>query len=553
MVLKTWLSCPRQFVKAAYLLAGVGSVWLLTTGSGCPPPTVTGLTPSTGPPRTIVEVNGSNLAFTVVKWDAGSAGETALATSLSGRMFSIPGSATVGSHQVASESSGGSSATSSFDVTAPVPFPAPRLDDVTVNLFSISSSGADFILMAHGANFDVGGTLVVDGVDQPTFFSRLLRANLARQPGTLGYPIYHYATIWCALADQTPGSSIQVQVRNLDGSSSDVFTYDIVATMQQLDSDGDGISDTVERTGDIDGDGTMDVDLPAMGANPLRKDVFVEVDWMNNAGAPPAPAVWTTVTDAFANLPVLNSDGSTGIAVWIDRGQGGAFTGGATAVPDRNCIRFGGGTTASVADLDAYKANATNFDSDRLRIFHYAIFAPDDGGCSTTCATGMNSRCSSGRTENFLANDFYVTCPWCADTDAVAGTFIHELGHNLNLFHGGDNAGQNWKPNYPSVMNYRYQFPGVSTDCDLTADGVFTYSQGMLATLDESNLNEPVGICDGIAQNWNGVAPSTEVGVSANTNAGDGDTDATDVHLDHADIPALRLNFTGAGSNWGGD
>ena len=39
-----------------------------------------------------------------------------------------------------------------------------------------------------------------------------------------------------------------------------------------------------------------------------------------------------------------------------------------------------------------------------------------------------------------------------------AGTFMHELGHNLGLRHGGgDNT--NCKPHHLSVMNYAYQFP----------------------------------------------------------------------------------------------
>ena len=33
------------------------------------------------------------------------------------------------------------------------------------------------------------------------------------------------------------------------------------------------------------------------------------------------------------------------------------------------------------------------------------------------------------------------------------GTFIHELGHNLNLTHGGSDH-VNYKPNYIGIMNY---------------------------------------------------------------------------------------------------
>lgn len=48
-----------------------------------------------------------------------------------------------------------------------------------------------------------------------------------------------------------------------------------------LDTDGDGLPDVWEKEGlDYDGDGKIDVDLPAMGADPNIPDIFVEVDWM---------------------------------------------------------------------------------------------------------------------------------------------------------------------------------------------------------------------------------------------------------------------------------
>lgn len=46
-----------------------------------------------------------------------------------------------------------------------------------------------------------------------------------------------------------------------------------------LDTDGDGLPDVWEKEGlDYDGDGKIDVDLPAMGADPNVPDIFVEVD-----------------------------------------------------------------------------------------------------------------------------------------------------------------------------------------------------------------------------------------------------------------------------------
>ena len=47
------------------------------------------------------------------------------------------------------------------------------------------------------------------------------------------------------------------------------------------DSDGDGLLDDWEMHGiDLDGDGIIDLDLPAMGANPFHKDLFLELDWV---------------------------------------------------------------------------------------------------------------------------------------------------------------------------------------------------------------------------------------------------------------------------------
>ena len=73
------------------------------------------------------------------------------------------------------------------------------------------------------------------------------------------------------------------------------------------------------------------------------------------------------------------------------------------------------------------------------------------------------------------------------------GTFMHELGHVLGLDHsGGDGGGDavNWKPNYPSVMNYAYQTRGVFRG----GTPVFDYSRDTTLNLDETMLTESGGI-----------------------------------------------------------
>jgi hypothetical protein len=109
---------------------------------------------------------------------------------------------------------------------------------------------------------------------------------------------------------------------------------------------------------------------------------------------------------------------------------------------------------------------------------------------------------SSGVAE--LPGDDLVVSLQCAynDTEWVRNTILHELGHNLFLQHGGFEY-VNDKPNYNSVMNYRFQFSGVDTTCDALGDGPADYSRGTRITLDENSLNEAAGVCGNVAIDWN--------------------------------------------------
>src|SRR5262245_10672983 len=92
------------------------------------------------------------------------------------------------------------------------------------------------------------------------------------------------------------------------------------------DSDGDGLPDDWERNGvDLDGDGVIDLDLPSLGADPLHKDIFVEMDWMEVSGPGGHSDAWLPralerVQEAFLAAPVYNPDGQTGIVLHVDAG-----------------------------------------------------------------------------------------------------------------------------------------------------------------------------------------------------------------------------------------
>ena len=113
------------------------------------------------------------------------------------------------------------------------------------------------------------------------------------------------------------------------------------------------------------------------------------------------------------------------------------------------------------------------------------------------CAS-CNSGGSSGLAEVGGDDLINATLNFSTDYQMVAGTIMHELGHNLGLRHGG-NENQNYKPNYNSVMSYQYQFVGVDTNCTVIGDGLLDYSHGTRPDLNENALDEADGICEDTA------------------------------------------------------
>jgi hypothetical protein len=148
------------------------------------------------------------------------------------------------------------------------------------------------------------------------------------------------------------------------------------------------------------------------------------------AAAAPQQSLWQKVEQVFRDAPVLNPDGSRGVNVIIDHGQGGLFTQGGQALADADCLTLTAPPAsapgcATIANFFSYKA--TNFSADRLAIFHYAIFGKK-GLDGQTDASGSGER---------FGNDFFVTLASLFslgnDPDVQTGHFVHELGHNLGF------------------------------------------------------------------------------------------------------------------------
>jgi hypothetical protein len=143
-----------------------------------------------------------------------------------------------------------------------------------------------------------------------------------------------------------------------------------------------------------------------------------------------------------------------------------------------------------------------HFAQNRRDAFHYVLFAHALAGPfdATGKPTTQDPKSVSGIADR-PGGDIMVTLGlWRSDIPAndqvgsalvQAGTFMHELGHNLDLSHGGWFSQPNCVPNYPSVMSYLYQTRGL-TDAD--GVGQIDFSRGVLAPLNENAISSAISL-----------------------------------------------------------
>lgn len=251
----------------------------------------------------------------------------------------------------------------------------------------------------------------------------------------------------------------------------------------QPDTDDDGLQDGDEAYGTADG-----LDLPGFGVRLLGKDILVETDWasevtMCSTDLRPTADWVGALRAAFATMPIPSYPGSTqrGIKLIVDYGQGGVFTGG-NAIPDAN--------GRLVNDPPGTHPRPTHFTAEREGYFHYAVVS------TQRLNAGVWDESSSGD----LGGDEIRVSHGCGGWGPVhkARIFMHELGHNLGLQHGGHER-ENLKPNYGSIMNYRYLSVGADGNCDARPDsGLLAYSDEVRRSIDETAIDEVKGMCEGI-------------------------------------------------------
>jgi hypothetical protein len=132
-----------------------------------------------------------------------------------------------------------------------------------------------------------------------------------------------------------------------------------------LDSDGDGLMDYWETYGlDMDRDGVVDLNLRELGANPQRKDIFLEIDWTVPRRDPgdrawtnaPPPGVVQRMVQMFAEAPLTNLNMSTGVVLHVDAGPNRDAVGNPYSVNmgTRRAVLGGGNQIGMVNDALAH-------------------------------------------------------------------------------------------------------------------------------------------------------------------------------------------------------
>jgi hypothetical protein len=230
-----------------------------------------------------------------------------------------------------------------------------------------------------------------------------------------------------------------------------------------------------------------------------------------------------------------------------------------------------------------YTLKAAHFPSYLAPAYHYAVFghfntcdsSTDCAACPATAKSAASPPFGTSGLAELPGNDLIVSLGPLVDLgvnpmpDIInEGTFMHELGHNISLRHGGgDDLVQ--KPNYFSVLNYSYQYgigqtaapgPYATSTNNPSAINYIDYSIHAAGTLQEGvtsgvntcisdgsgGMSEPAGITftspgdldvtvfytnfggttdyapsNGTAVDWDGTPPATDLNVYGDVN-GDG-------------------------------
>lgn len=365
-----------------------------------------------------------------------------------------------------------------FDGTLLVP--AAPVDGARHNVACQTSLRQEVILRPGGAadpillGFDAAGTLVATDDNSGVGLAPRTAGGSQVCSVTVGVaPGIRSGRVSIAIHNQKTPSDPDVDEDGLNQSLEDAIgTCDTpmarCAGNNPKDSDRDGIPDGYEVLG-ID-DGAFPQLLPAWGADPLHKDVFIQVDYADTLfGQQFTEEEVRAVVEYYDEGPAAdldNPDGLPGIAVHMDVGVEPSGTWGAGVFGDW------GGSGMFTAGSDYNDVYAALLAPIRRGIFREAAAAPGGGGQANGDHFGWGVPVG----------------------DMATTTFAHELGHTMTLSHWGHDE---WgisacKPHYVSLMSYAYGWSAPLSSAPGTiwlnpsrlseADGIFQDDTSALPT-----------------------------------------------------------------------
>ncbi|HET8949654.1 MAG TPA: hypothetical protein VFN44_04060, partial [Solirubrobacteraceae bacterium] len=304
-------------------------------------------------------------------------------------------------HAAASKAADGTlfiSASSRASATAAVTDADPEVDNSShfAEGSSLDRVSVSFSVTGAAAPYRLFGT----ATGSATF------AELQRSNGTTIRRIEPGAPLFGAGGTLAPGnyqlvfeSDIEVEAQAPGShSADDSANGDVTLQVGLEDTDGDALPDTWETgPADTNADGTIDLDLPGMGADPRHKDLFVELDFMPPHRFDAAAAA--QIVDAFADAPASNPDGNSGIALHLDNGadsvmnpKTGATWGPRTRQSSLVHQDVLGTVTGGDYDWTAFDdLRAVAFPQERRTAFRYAISAHGHDGRVSGVARGIPS------------------------------------------------------------------------------------------------------------------------------------------------------------------
>ncbi|WP_434530056.1 hypothetical protein ACODNH_02015 (plasmid) [Haloarcula sp. NS06] len=216
------------------------------------------------------------------------------------------------------------------------------------------------------------------------------------------------------------------------------------------DTDNDGLADGAEieygtdpSVRDTDGDNLLDgwevhSDVYP-DANPLHKDVYVEIDYMKSYSLPDEERA--LIKSKFADAPVSNPNGTNGIDLHLIRSEQVPYT-----------------RTLGGMQTDEYEEKYFDHNG---QAYHYAILVD---------RSSLSGSVDGGGAVGIMHVSGTV------DDTRMGTTFIHELGHSLGLvpdvYNGIDSTDVPFDE-YPSVLNYNSPSDHYSYSSEAASDAGF--------------------------------------------------------------------------------